>query len=220
MKVSSFHIITQKTARVFTLMDDAVKPRVIWIALHGYGQLPEFFIRKFKPVADRFHAVVCPEGLSRFYLEGATGRVGASWMTKEDRLQEIEDYNAYLSSLLAGLKKDNQGAVIVVLGFSQGGATAVRWLMQNRPEVHAMALWSAYFPEDLEYAAGWPYPNGFPVFMVRGDNDPYSNPLSHNISGLPEFKMLSFSGGHQIDPESLTKLKAMVEAIFDLQTKT
>src|ERR1051325_10016453 len=45
--------------------------------------------------------LVAPEGLSRFYLsERATERrVGASWMTREDRLAEIADYLGYLDAV-------------------------------------------------------------------------------------------------------------------------
>ena len=35
---------------------------------------------------------MAPEGLSRFYLEGFSGKVGATWMTREDRLNDIDNY--------------------------------------------------------------------------------------------------------------------------------
>ena len=46
--------------------------------LHGYGQLPEYFIRKFRPLSQAGWHVVAPEGAHRFYLQGTEGRVGAS----------------------------------------------------------------------------------------------------------------------------------------------
>jgi hypothetical protein len=46
---------------------------------------------------------VAPEGLSRFYFEGGFhgpgSKVGATWMTREDRLAKIEDYVGYLDAL-------------------------------------------------------------------------------------------------------------------------
>ena len=50
--------------------------------------------------------IVAPEALSRFYVESsgkthADTHVGASWMTREDRLSDIEDYVEYLDALHA-----------------------------------------------------------------------------------------------------------------------
>ncbi|MEZ4763957.1 MAG: hypothetical protein R3C26_12480 [Calditrichia bacterium] len=37
--------------------------------------------------------------MSRFYLQSTNGRIGATWMTREDRENEIADYLAYLNNL-------------------------------------------------------------------------------------------------------------------------
>ena len=39
--------------------------------------------------------LIAPEGLSRFYHEDHES-IGASWMTREERLEEIKDYLMYL----------------------------------------------------------------------------------------------------------------------------
>jgi hypothetical protein len=43
--------------------------------------------------------IIAPEGLSRFYRKGFSGDVVASWMTKDDRLDDMEDYVRYLNDL-------------------------------------------------------------------------------------------------------------------------
>ena len=63
----------------------------IWFVCHGYGQLAEYFIKNFEVLDAETNYVIAPQGLSKFYLKGFTGRVGASWMTKEDRLTDIEN---------------------------------------------------------------------------------------------------------------------------------
>src|SRR5438477_56805 len=70
---------------------------------------------------------VAPEGLSRFYLteSPAERRVGASWMTREDRLHEIDDYVRYLDGVYGNVVPRN--ARVTALGFSQGTATVCRW---------------------------------------------------------------------------------------------
>ena len=101
------------------------------MVLHGYRQLARRFLRRFEPVAGDHRRIVAPEGLSRFYADPGRGRhgpasaVGASWMTREDRENEIRDYVAYLDQLWQHLRTDSPGRTrLVVLGFSQGVATA------------------------------------------------------------------------------------------------
>jgi hypothetical protein len=75
----------------------------ILVALHGYGQLAQFFARKFAAL-DQSFGIIVPEGPHRFYLEGSSGRVGASWMTKEWREQDIEENTRYLLALIEKVK--------------------------------------------------------------------------------------------------------------------
>ncbi|HBP44750.1 MAG TPA: hypothetical protein DD635_02535, partial [Flavobacteriales bacterium] len=116
MPYHSFDI--KKTARYFTIGPAFADSKGILIVLHGYGQLPGFFIKRFQPIADDGWAIVAPEGLHRFYLEGTQGRVGASWMTKEARQDDILDNVHYLDSLATELQLNRQRPVL--LGFSQG----------------------------------------------------------------------------------------------------
>src|SRR5207237_799567 len=84
----------------------------------GVWRFPEHVL----PPEARGCCVVAPEGRPRFYLtESPTERrVGASWMTREDRLHEIDDYVRYLDAVHVDLKLPNTR--ITALGFSQGSA--------------------------------------------------------------------------------------------------
>ena len=82
-------ITVEKTARYITL-GNKEKADVLIVALHGYGQLSAYFSKNFSKLDQRYFIVI-PEGLSRFYLSGTCGRVGASWMSKEERLWDIRD---------------------------------------------------------------------------------------------------------------------------------
>ncbi|MDO7610183.1 MAG: hypothetical protein MUQ68_04950, partial [Crocinitomicaceae bacterium] len=85
-----------KTYRYFTLGDKNKSKRLL-IVLHGYGQLAKFFLRKFSMCSDSSF-VVAPEGPHRFYRKGYSGRVGASWMTKEARDHDIKDNIIWLNA--------------------------------------------------------------------------------------------------------------------------
>ena len=136
-----------KTFRYQTLNEE-FKPKKVLYVLHGYGQLVEFFIRKFRDIGKEF-LIVAPEGMHRFYLQGASGRVGASWMTKEARETDIADNLGYLDTLDEMLSKEYKFEERYLLGFSQGGATAARWNKLGNSQFEAMILWACVFPPDL-----------------------------------------------------------------------
>ncbi|MHC2990275.1 phospholipase/carboxylesterase, partial [Pontibacter sp. HJ8] len=145
-------LIVPRTARYYTLGTPSAHTRQLWIVCHGYGQLARYFLRHFAVLDDGATMVVAPEGLSRFYLDGFSGRVGATWMTKEDRLSEIDDQATYLNLLLQELLSQIPADVrVTVLGFSQGGATVSRWLASGNVPVHRLILWAASFPEDIDF---------------------------------------------------------------------
>ncbi|TFZ65248.1 phospholipase [Hymenobacter sp. UV11] len=214
------HISVARTARYQQLGELSPATTQLWLVLHGYGQLAEYFIRHFAPLhaADPVGTViVAPEGLSRFYLTGTGGRVGASWMTKADRLAEIDDQASYLTTLLRHLQAQCPAtARLTVLAFSQGTATASRWLAREaaqwRPD--QLVLWAGDFPADINAGAAQQLLNGLPVAMVSGDQDEYvSLTKLHELAAtLRQHGALvstyGFAGGHTLQPDILRQLHA------------
>ncbi|GAB3634460.1 esterase [Hymenobacter arcticus] len=194
--------------------------RQLWLVLHGYGQLAEYFIQHFAALhaADPAGTViVAPEGLSRFYLTGTSGRVGASWMTRADRLAEMDDQAAYLNQLLDQLLLACPAdARVTVLGFSQGTATASRWLARyaGRWRPHQLILWAGDFPADIDATAAQQLLAGLPVALVSGDQDEYVGPVK--LHGQAEVlrqyaarvTTLRFAGGHTLHADLLQQLYA------------
>src|SRR6059036_4311653 len=127
-RMHEHHLSVSRTARYFTLGERSAAVAEVWFACHGYGQLAARFLEKLRVLDDGTRYLVAPEGLSRFYLsESPTERrVGASWMTREDRLAEIADYVQYLDAVYATVRtgRERSRARVTVLGFSQGTATA------------------------------------------------------------------------------------------------
>ena len=206
------HISVRRTARYFTLGPVAAAAREVWIVLHGYGQLAARFLRAFAPLDDGARCIVAPEGLSRFYAEtGRNDKIGSSWMTREDRLAEIDDYVRYLDALYAAV----MGGVVVpvtVLGFSQGTATAARWLAQGSARAGRLILWGGEVPPDLDLAAARQRWEQTDVTLVVGSEDPYITPkvLSRDEQRLREhgiaFRVEGFEGGHEIVPDVLGRV--------------
>lgn len=141
-----------KTARCFFYGNDTISTRHAWLVFHGYGQLATGVIRPFTALDENKHYVIAPEGLSRFYVEGVAGKVGASWMTKEDRELEFADQFTFLDRMAENYIKPLQGREIKLhlLGFSQGVATLTRWLARYPLLPDTVIFWAGSVPvEDV-----------------------------------------------------------------------
>ncbi len=211
--VQSHKISIQKTAHYYTLGEPSKHIKNFWIACHGYGQLAQKFIRKFEVVEDEETFVIAPEGLSRFYWEGYSGDVGASWMTKLDRLDEIEDYTKYLQSIYEfHLPLLSERVRITLFGFSQGCSTQCRWILKNFPFFHRLVLWAGVLPEDLDYLAHRDYLQDKSLFFVFGEKDEFltkerlDNYLDFAKKQQLSFDLIKFGGKHEVDRKVLQKL--------------
>ncbi|MEY4217293.1 MAG: hypothetical protein RLZZ68_1749 [Bacteroidota bacterium] len=197
------HYTAQKTYR-YEIQEQAHEH--LLIALHGYGQLAKFFLRKFQGLQSKGR-VVAPEGPHRFYLQGSSGRVGASWMTKEARELDIQDNLVGLNALLSELQKSYSPKRITLLGFSQGAATAARWYQQNPSAFEQLILWAAVFPPDIDAGS---FPTKKPLHFVLGTQDEYyqgeaAQQLLRHYQSMG-FKVHTYAGKHDIDGEVLKRL--------------
>ena len=194
-----------KTFR-YWISGDFEKANKLIIVLHGYGQLAEFFIPKFNKIPEDY-LVVAPEGMHRFYLNGTSGRVGASWMTKEDRESDIADNLNWLSQLFTELTEQKTFEKTILLGFSQGGATAARWFYSKKVLFDQLILWASVFPPDLERPIIQSNSNNY---FVIGTEDEYYN-TEAQISEIKfyqniGFNTLQFEGRHDIENDTLKRI--------------
>jgi len=218
--LNEHHLDVTRRARYFTLGADSTAPREIWIACHGYGQLASRFLRQLEPLDDGTRLVAAPEGLSRFYLDpigvprSAESRVGASWMTREDRDQEITDYVHYLDVLATQLLtgRDRSAVRVIAFGFSQGVSTVVRWAALGTVPVDQLILWAGSLPEDLVLAHHRPRFGTSPVIVAVGDADEFLNQAAVERqrgrlrdAGI-RATFVPFTGGHVVDATVLARI--------------
>lgn len=204
-----------RTARFVTLGPLDTPVTQLWFAFHGYGQLATEFAESLRALEDPARLVVVPEGLSRFYLDQGTGRVGASWMTREDREQEIADYLGYLDALYAHVTARatrTAGCTLHLLGFSQGAATATRWAVEGAARPDQLILWGGDVPPDLDAARVTERLADVRVCLVVGTRDRYITTavLTRQTAALDRLRIRHevhrFEGGHRLDDETLRKL--------------
>jgi predicted esterase len=212
------HLAVRKSARYF-LAGTAQEPiRDVWIVCHGYGQLAAEFIRDFEPLRAPGRLVVAPEGLSRFYFEGGfhgpDSKVGATWMTREDRLAEIDDYVAYLDALHDEVfaRADRAATTFTVLGFSQGTATVSRWATRGKVKPDRLVLWGGLLPPDLDLAAAHDALARLEIVLVAGRRDRFvdGEKLSEQLAALGRVgiaaRAFRHPGGHRLNAEVLSDL--------------
>jgi predicted esterase len=219
--VSEHHLTVQRTARYYTLGDPRGTVDDLWIVCHGFAQLARTFIDEFGVIARAGRLIVAPEALNRFYLNpdagraGASARVGATWMTREDRLTEIADYVRYLDELHREVMNHRPSAEVRVtaLGFSQGTATAARWLVHGAARIDRLVLWAGLLPPEIE-------PDGpfrerlttADLTIVHGTRDRMltADQVRLQVESLERAgvacRVVEFEGGHRLDRDVLGRL--------------
>jgi len=218
------HIAVTRTARYYVIGEESPDVNDVWFVCHGYGQLASDFIREFESIADPRRLIVAPEALSRYYIStapefhGPDSKVGATWMTRDDREVDIADYVGYLADLYASIMTSAGNARVTVVGFSQGGATASRWLMRGSPRVDRLILWGSMLPADVELNSAAEFFRSVELTLVYGKRDQYATEemivgyqkklSSHSVP----FTAIAFDGGHRMDRETLGRI-ALTTAI-------
>jgi len=213
MTYPAHRIQVPRSARYFVLGDRGTADE-IWFALHGYGQLAAAFLKWFEPAARPGRLIVAPEGLSRAYFdEHHSRRAGASWMTREDRDAEIEDYVRYLDLLADELVGDLPPRPrLEVHGFSQGAATACRWVAYGRHPVSRLALWGGTVPPDLELERLRAHLRDARFVLAIGDRDPFigqdqvRNEHARLLGVGFSIELRPFAGGHVVDQQALASM--------------
>ncbi|MEQ8361034.1 MAG: alpha/beta hydrolase [Cytophagales bacterium] len=185
-------------------------PERIWLVCHGYGQLASRFIKKFNPLDQNKNLIIAPEGLSHFYLDGLSGNVGASWMTKHNRELEIENQFSFLETLMISKIKASKAKRISLLGFSQGGATICRWIAKSEIIFDDLYLWATIFPPDMSTDFLDKTLLGKNVRIFYGDKDPFLKnehveKTKQLLDRVPQLKIVKFEGDHRVMPEVLIK---------------
>lgn len=162
--------------------------------------------------------IVAPEALNRYYTDGrvaphtADSEVGATWMTREDRLNDIEDYVRYLDLLCAQVLRgvERERVALIALGFSQGAATVARWAARTAYAPDCVVLWGSLLPPELE-----PAPRMFGaarLILAAGESDaavPHERLAKEHArlaaAGV-EHEVFRYDGGHRVERVALAEL--------------
>ncbi|MEO0896873.1 MAG: phospholipase [Bacteroidota bacterium] len=216
--INQIHIETRKTARIATLGEAGPHIKKVWVVLHGYRQLAKNFVRKFKPLMDEESWIIAPEALSRFYVDGFTGKVGASWMTREDRLTEIEDQKFWLNTVMNHIEDsvDLASCKLYILGFSQGIATMWRWLASRELDADAVIFYAGKIPEEFTEEFDQRLQQSQLLFLYGTEDQFITKERAVNErklleEHLPTTEVMTFEGKHDIYPHALDMIKSALK---------
>lgn len=188
--------------------------REVWYVLHGQAMRAAQILDMAAALDDGSRLLIGPEALNRHYIGPAVSKdapIGATWMTSADRENEIRDYVAYLDDVHACTMRRFGAAKppVTILGFSQGGAAAVRWAALGNVRPAHLLVWESSLPPEVDYRSLVARQHGMRVTYVCGTRDKFITPkvldAQHALlSGADvPFEAISFDGGHRLDDATL-----------------
>ena len=208
------HVDFSYSAPYYTLNEWTDETTHLWIVCPGYGQLAKHFIRRFD-VFESTHFVIALQGLSKFYLPGHA-KVGASWMTKEDRETEMDNQKKYFDAVMvqAGNGRSLNDVKVHLLGFSQGVSMISRMAAYAKIDFGQLILWAGGFPPELSAEDFGFLVEGARLSIVLGNEDEFYK-LDKNFQ--PEIdkaekslnrkaELVVFEGKHEVKREVLIRV--------------
>ncbi len=181
--------------------------RRVWVVFHGIGFLSRYFLRYFEHLDPAENYIIAPQAPSLYYLDKTYRHVGASWLTREHTMRNMENLLAYLEALWSRESLD-QAPGLVLMGYSQGVSVLCRWVALRKKVPGRIILYGGRVPEGLSRADFGHLPQDTPVEVFEGDADLYlpGSARQERYQHLEEcfghrLKMQVYEGGHELRPE-------------------
>ncbi|VAV84439.1 hypothetical protein MNBD_BACTEROID02-1624, partial [hydrothermal vent metagenome] len=93
--------VAYKSVNSYTTLNNLTsKTKNVWLVFHGIGYLSKYFLKYFNELNKNENYIIAPQAQSKYYLGSTYKHVGASWLTKVNTEQEIENVVRYLDAIL------------------------------------------------------------------------------------------------------------------------
>lgn len=215
MEINETQLRFETAHPVYTLNHLTDQTSTIWIACHGYGQLARYFVKRFDVLSPTENFIIAPQGLSRYYLDGDSGRVGASWMTRENRDLDLANQRRYFDRVFDQLldNVDWTSYRLKLFGFSQGVTMISRLVVYKRLQFDQLILWAGGMPHE-QTLHDWAFVDSqASIDLVIGEQDQYFDQTTVNdqikrvqeLTGI-EPKLTLFAGKHEVKREVLKQV--------------
>ena len=150
------------------------KTKNVWVVFHGLGYLSTYFIEYFSKLNPEENFIIAPQAPSKYYQDKKFRHVGASWLTKENTLEETKNVLSYVDEVYkTEISKTPKN--LIILGYSQGVSIASRWVASRKIEFQHLILHSGGIPTELT-AKDFEFINeNSTVTYLYGNKDQYIN---------------------------------------------
>jgi predicted esterase len=193
-----------------TLNSLTSKTKNVIFACHGMGYLSRYFLKYFKGLNGDDNYIIIPQAQSKYYIAPKMKHVGASWLTKENTLKEMENIISYFDSVLSNEKIKNLN--FIFLGYSQGVSVAMRYLAKRKIIVSKLILMSGGIPKELKPKDFKYLKNKASIYYVYGDKDEYItegflNSEKKRFENLfSNINYIEFDGNHEVKTEIIESI--------------
>ncbi|MEM7379904.1 MAG: esterase [Bacteroidota bacterium] len=196
-----------------TLNSLTTETRNIWMVFHGIGYLSRYFLRHFEGLDPQSNYFIAPQAPSKYYLGNAYKHVGASWLTRENTSEEIENVMNYLDEVYQAEELPQDGERLL-FGYSQGVSIAMRWLALRKPKCDRLILYAGGIPKELnEQHFRFLENSDIRVTVIAGKADEFITPkrFEEELSRLQKFfpnkvEAITFEGGHEMQKSIIQQL--------------
>ena len=207
-------VVTYKTSNTYeTLNKNTNRTKHVWLVFHGIGYLGRYFLKYFKDLDPEENYIIAPQAPSKYYLNGKYVHVGASWLTKENTAQEMQNINQYVNAVLEAeaISKDQN---LIVFGFSQGVSIATRYTVLNKLKCQMLVLYAGGIPNELK-AEDFTFleKQKTAIKIIVGDQDEYLNEERMQLETKKITSLFNnraeihiFNGGHEVKKDLIKHL--------------
>lgn len=210
--ISEKNVSYQTTKTYSTLNEFTEKTKNVWMVFHGMGYLSKYFINYFSELNAGENYIIAPQAPSKYYQDKAFKHVGASWLTRENTLMEVENVLAFIDAI-AEKEIKNSHANLIVLGYSQGVSIAARWVARRKIQCQKLILHSGAIPNELKPEDFSFLDKTTTVDYIYGNKDPYiteARKTEGNLKGSKLFqnrlKVTVFDGVHEVNRNFILRI--------------
>lgn len=157
-----------------TLNNLTKKTKNVWVVFHGLGYLSKYFINYFSKINPEENFIIAPQAPSKYYQGKNFKHVGASWLTRENTIEETKNVLNYVDKVFETEIKTTPKNLIV-LGYSQGVSIATRWIASRKINCNHLILHSGGIPTELKPEDFSFLKQQVKVTYLYGNKDQYIN---------------------------------------------
>lgn len=203
------HKISYQTEKTYSTLNPLTdKTENIWFVCHGLGYLSRYFIKNFTVLKPEKNYIIAPQAPSKYYQDKSFKRIGASWLTREETMLEMQNNKTYFDAIYEKEIRPHPDKKLIILGYSQGVSVAMRWIAQSKIDCEHLLIHSGGIP--VELIAEDFKELDFKPYLIYGQSDPYiteeraaqEHQKAQNLFG-DQLEVKAFEGKHEVSGQVL-----------------